>query len=33
MADKYTAELGPLYEVTDRQREMAENSETYYSVE
>ena len=30
MADKYTDELGPLYEVTARQREMAANSETYY---
>ena len=30
MADKYTAELGPLYEVTARQREMAANGETYY---
>jgi 3-hydroxyacyl-CoA dehydrogenase/enoyl-CoA hydratase/3-hydroxybutyryl-CoA epimerase/enoyl-CoA isomerase len=30
MADKYTAELGPLYEVTARQREMAVNGETYY---
>jgi len=29
-ADKYAAELGPLYEVTARQREMAANSETYY---
>jgi len=30
MADKYTDELGPLYEVTARQREMAANAETYY---
>jgi len=30
MADKYTDELGPLYEVTARQREMAANNETYY---
>jgi 3-hydroxyacyl-CoA dehydrogenase/enoyl-CoA hydratase/3-hydroxybutyryl-CoA epimerase/enoyl-CoA isomerase len=30
-ADKYTDELGPLYEVTARQREMAANGETYYS--
>jgi 3-hydroxyacyl-CoA dehydrogenase/enoyl-CoA hydratase/3-hydroxybutyryl-CoA epimerase/enoyl-CoA isomerase len=30
MADKYTGELGPLYEVTARQREMAANHETYY---
>ena len=30
MADKYTDELGPLYEVTARQREMAANTETYY---
>jgi 3-hydroxyacyl-CoA dehydrogenase/enoyl-CoA hydratase/3-hydroxybutyryl-CoA epimerase/enoyl-CoA isomerase len=31
MADKHAAELGPLYEVTARQREMAANNETYYS--
>jgi 3-hydroxyacyl-CoA dehydrogenase/enoyl-CoA hydratase/3-hydroxybutyryl-CoA epimerase/enoyl-CoA isomerase len=30
MADKYTDELGSLYEVTDRQRQMAANIETYY---
>ena len=30
MADKYSGELGPLYEVTARQREMAANGETYY---
>jgi 3-hydroxyacyl-CoA dehydrogenase/enoyl-CoA hydratase/3-hydroxybutyryl-CoA epimerase/enoyl-CoA isomerase len=30
MADKYTAELGPLYEVTARQRQMAANGGTYY---
>jgi 3-hydroxyacyl-CoA dehydrogenase/enoyl-CoA hydratase/3-hydroxybutyryl-CoA epimerase/enoyl-CoA isomerase len=30
MADKYTDELGPLCEVTARQREMAANAETYY---
>jgi 3-hydroxyacyl-CoA dehydrogenase/enoyl-CoA hydratase/3-hydroxybutyryl-CoA epimerase/enoyl-CoA isomerase len=30
MADKYAGELGPLYEVTARQREMAANGETYY---
>jgi 3-hydroxyacyl-CoA dehydrogenase/enoyl-CoA hydratase/3-hydroxybutyryl-CoA epimerase/enoyl-CoA isomerase len=31
MADQYTNELGTLYEATVRQREMAANSETYYS--
>jgi len=30
MADKYTGELGPLYEVTALQREMAAKGETYY---
>ena len=30
MADKYTDELGSLYEVTTRQRQMAANAETYY---
>jgi 3-hydroxyacyl-CoA dehydrogenase/enoyl-CoA hydratase/3-hydroxybutyryl-CoA epimerase/enoyl-CoA isomerase len=30
MADKYTAELGPLYEVTARQRQMAANNGAYY---
>lgn len=30
MADKYTDELGPLYEVTARQREMAAKTESYY---
>ncbi len=30
MADKYAAGLGPLYEVTARQREMAAKGETYY---
>jgi len=33
MADKYTDELGLLYEVTARQREMAVNAQTYYSME
>lgn len=31
MADKYAGALGPLYEVTARQREMAAHAETYYS--
>ena len=31
MADQYTDELGSLYEVTARQREMAANAGTYYS--
>ncbi|MCC6774930.1 MAG: fatty acid oxidation complex subunit alpha FadB, partial [Gemmatimonadaceae bacterium] len=31
MADKYVAELGPLYGVTDRQREMAKHAGTFYS--
>ena len=30
MADQYTGELGLLYEVTARQREMAADAETYY---
>jgi 3-hydroxyacyl-CoA dehydrogenase/enoyl-CoA hydratase/3-hydroxybutyryl-CoA epimerase/enoyl-CoA isomerase len=30
MADKYTVELGPLYEVTARQRQMAANGGAYY---
>lgn len=30
IADKYTDELGPLYGVTARQREMAVHTETYY---
>lgn len=30
MADKYVDALGPLYEVTERQREMAAKGETYY---
>ena len=29
-ADKYQTELGALYKVTDRQREMATNNESYY---
>jgi 3-hydroxyacyl-CoA dehydrogenase/enoyl-CoA hydratase/3-hydroxybutyryl-CoA epimerase/enoyl-CoA isomerase len=32
MADLYTDELGSLYEVTARQREMAANAGTYYSL-
>lgn len=31
LADKYVAELGALYEVTDVQREMAANGDSYYS--
>lgn len=31
MADKYVAGLGPLYGVTDRQRDMAAHARTFYS--
>lgn len=31
MADQYVGELGPLYEVTARQRKMATKAETYYN--